>query len=1093
MFNKKIALSMMACSVIYANSDLNLINANDLQVFGNGVVIGIADSVVRKTHVSLKDKVVNEKIYKDGEFSVETHGSHVASIAVGNVLDANKPRGVATKAKIYAFQNTSQLGTINPKIYDYFKDKDVKIINNSWGSNLYPTAGLQHTGLGSTYQIELTKEELLSKIGDSAKGLIKLSQEKNILSVFAAGNEGMPGASIQASMPYYDESLRSWLVVGALNSAGISKNQNGKIVISKDGIFEKSNHFRKAGLFSIMAPGTNINAAYSRNDNDFIKMSGTSMAAPFVSGVAALVQEKFPFLNGKQIADVILSTANSDFEFPSIIVKTIPDGSKVKYGVIYIDKDVPKDENTIRNDLNKAGYDANKILKNKYEDYDAANSLTNLNTNFAIRLSKEEVFGQGILDAKKALNGLALLDINRMSDSDVKTFLNNQKEAYYTIDTADKISVFSNDMDQRKWDDKYHRVKGEQANGVLDEYYNKFHPAQNLPQNLRNLNAGLIKDGSGTLRLEGDNKYQGLTVIQNGTLNISKRADGSGGVISGGVLNQENGIVAGNGVIKGAVLNRGTFMPGNDDLDKLKIENTYAQEGQNSKIVLSFDKRGNSNLEANRYDIKGGTLEYRPLQNEFYAIGHKVQMQLGGLKEHLDKFSGIKIYGTQTLDFVVSNSDKSIINEDKNLPYSDLIPLTPAEKVTPLTPLIPANKVVPLTVLQPAQKIQNDDVLVIKPVLKPNAYETEDSTIGSALRGIRTRNNLSSQYQEIFAKIDSGAGEILDSISQSGVSEAIPSINQPLYELSRINILSILKTPSTQSFAVTLAKNPIYVAGLSDEMLIKYVKDTLDNAAYKNTWYITPKYKKYNNDKFNGKSVGSEIGFYRILENSDIVGFGLNYLKSDLNFRYSNIKSDALNAVFSYSFDMKDYKILSGLGFGIGNNDVERKIHLVDNKISANYKNSIFLTQLGLAKDFVINDLVITPIGYLNAGFITQDAFNESGAAFAKSYDRVRQNVYSAVFGFDTQYHILDNQKLTFSVMYEKILSGKNIKSRAKFVDFAGYNFEESTKLIDNNLQFNADWEILLSSGVFFKLGGNFEYSKNQNNFSAQASFGYRF
>ena len=38
---------------------------------------------------------------------------------------------------------------------------------------------------------------------------------------------------------------------------------------------------------------------------------GTSQAAPLVTGVGALVQQAFPYLGGKQIGDVLLSTANN--------------------------------------------------------------------------------------------------------------------------------------------------------------------------------------------------------------------------------------------------------------------------------------------------------------------------------------------------------------------------------------------------------------------------------------------------------------------------------------------------------------------------------------------------------------------------------------------------------------------------------------------------------------------------------------------------------------------------------------------------------------------------------------------------------------
>ncbi|MBR2113004.1 MAG: S8 family serine peptidase [Helicobacter sp.] len=172
-------------------------------------------------------------------------------------------------------------------------------------------------------------------------------------------------------MPSYDENVRSWLVVGALkthktdSSGAITKyveKTGDKITIKSEGIYAYSNHFKgSAQLYALMAPGEYINSAnvYYKNINNqntatgtggpcvdssdgktangnVCYMSGTSMATPMVSGVAALVQEKYPFLNGAQIADVLLTTANKNIEAPKLIVKNSVNGLETQYTVIYI-------------------------------------------------------------------------------------------------------------------------------------------------------------------------------------------------------------------------------------------------------------------------------------------------------------------------------------------------------------------------------------------------------------------------------------------------------------------------------------------------------------------------------------------------------------------------------------------------------------------------------------------------------------------------------------------------------------------------------------------------------------------------------------
>jgi len=47
-------------------------------------------------------------------------------------------------------------------------------------------------------------------------------------------------------------------------------------------------------LFSISAPGSNIYSLDAVSGTGYTYMSGTSMAAPYVSGALALVQQAFP-------------------------------------------------------------------------------------------------------------------------------------------------------------------------------------------------------------------------------------------------------------------------------------------------------------------------------------------------------------------------------------------------------------------------------------------------------------------------------------------------------------------------------------------------------------------------------------------------------------------------------------------------------------------------------------------------------------------------------------------------------------------------------------------------------------------------------
>lgn len=86
-----------------------------------------------------------------------------------------------------------------PDIYNFFKD--VSIINNSWGINFYPYFNLKasnsglvdctQTNQGTSYNICNTPLEYVMKADKVANDMMRLSKDKGVLNVFAAGNEGI--------------------------------------------------------------------------------------------------------------------------------------------------------------------------------------------------------------------------------------------------------------------------------------------------------------------------------------------------------------------------------------------------------------------------------------------------------------------------------------------------------------------------------------------------------------------------------------------------------------------------------------------------------------------------------------------------------------------------------------------------------------------------------------------------------------------------------------------------------------------------------------------------------------------------------------
>ncbi|ECW8266814.1 S8 family serine peptidase [Campylobacter upsaliensis] len=1096
---KSIFLSFIIVFNGYALSDQELIGSKEaykLTITGDGIRVGIIDSAISGEHPSLKDKVleqtfstVNGKTYTP-DYSVDTHGSHVAGIIGAKYIDENNPHGVAYDAKLYGVQifgNNKSSGAKfdTPNVYNYFKDKDVKIINNSWNSTLYPVVSMVEPGRYSLTLKNYSSTQLLQQIhsNQTAKELNDLAREKKTLVVFAAGNEGIISPGIMALSPLYNEELRSFLAVGSVDSSQITRNQDGKLVVSAKGLSGFSNGLLGAENFSLVAPGSNIsnvNAAYmqpvvfGRPDNKLYRtQSGTSMAAPMVSGGAALVAQRFPFLNGKQIADVLLSTANKDYVAPKLTVKEttlkVIEGNKLVtknlYTIFYIDNEVPTDKKQIEKDLIQAEYwNYYTIMNNLITNYHLLEESEYASIQ---KVSKESLFGQGILDVAKAMGGLASLDANRLNSSDVSNAYANHNEAYYTIDTQGYEAVFSNDISQKKWDESLHKKD-----------------AVNLPTNLANLNVGFIKEGSGKLILTGNNSYEGATIIKNGSLALNNKSENEKARIAGDVKVLEGGLFSGNGEVGKNLENKGIVRAGNEDLSDLIIKGKYTQEGQNSKLQLDFGNDKNSKLIANSYEIKGGKLEYIPLP-KFFTSGHYVSIDLGGLNAHLDQFSGVSVMGNNAVDFVaVLDQDKTSINKDQ-------MPTPPTTKpdITPPTITPPTNPTTP-----PSN-------IIVKPVIKENAYQTANSTMGRALRSIRSIHNLQDRYKDYFAFLDNTdtktMEKTLESLEANSYMQSASGLHYQQHILAQRNMMSALNPSFTSgNLMASLEKDPLLTASIESDVFMDL--GLLDKMDKRYIWNLSPNYKKINGDDFDGRSTGLNLTIGGELNENSLLSFGLDVSDTRLDFENANLKNKYFNFSFNHILDLQNFKILSGASLARASNDMTRTIIGQNGSLSSNYDNLLSSLQLGLAKDFqALNNLTLTPLAYFNYNFIKQDAFSENGnLVFAKSYDAINHHTTSLAGGLNLSYLLAQEAmqtKLGSFFIYEYKLSGKTIENNVRFKDFPNQDFVQYHRLNSNLITWGLTSHFIYPNSFFYGFNVVNEFASDQYNINVLGQFGFYF
>lgn len=1169
-----LALLLIASANLFAMSQshkdlLNVKAAYDQGIDGATEVIGIIDTGVDFRHKMLENKDVDYQKSQRFDRQLYPHGTHVASIMVGSEISDfysnEKYRGIAYGAKISGIDNAffkiddkykndeakkEQIKReTRAKIKDYFSAKPkIKVINNSWGSNLYPIIGYKVGGFHDIKFSHVIKKytiaEALNSGGAEAGALAELAREKKTLMVFAAGNEGMPSVNSNSAMAYYDENLRSWLSVGALNPELTTKSADGKISFKKPswdnasktfqvGFETTSNHFEGAELFSLLALGSDIKAAdstYSKpsKSNALTKKTGTSMAAPMVSAAGALIAQKFPFMNGKQIADVLLSTANSNIETPKLIVKTTKISDKKKiYNVFYIDNDVPKladgkvDKTKLKADLIEAGYGGNvDDILNGIDDSRPLDKLELNNGGIVKKMSKESIIGQGLLDIGKAMGGLARLDANRLNTEDIADKI-GKNEAYETIDLGSHDAVFSNDITQRKWDDKYHRIPHVYKDGAFSK---NLDAAANSPYlQMRNLDVGLIKKGDGKLTMNGKNTYQGATIVEKGELNLSTKADGSGGeLVSSDVYVRAGAKFSGNGKIGKNLINEGTVRPGNLDLSSLSVGGTYTQKGANSLLQIGFDAKGeksNSNLVASHYDIQGGRLEYTPLRTEFYDINRQIDINLGALGSQIGKFSSVSVAETQTLKFTLDTT-KLILNKKAEPPTNNQNATPPTQNggangqggqtdpsgtgnsmQNPPTQGGTNNQNSPANPSQSGNS-QNDPKISIVPKLKQDAYNVKNSDMGTKLREIRVLSDLSDGYKEAFGKID-GLSEqelskSLNSIADVGsfkTASKLEDNHQKIVFNNMLFALNLTNIPAS-NFAKYMNKNPIKLALTSDELMMNYLRDYKDDFLKRPLWYSTVGYKKYSASGLSGNENSLEIGVGTFGESST-ASFVLRNSSVKMSYEFSQSKSENLGFAASNVMNFDSFKFIGGASIDYSKNKIDRTIYSLNEKINAKYDGLIASAQIGVAKDMLVGKFTIMPIASFNYAYIRQNSFNESGKTFARNFDALNHHTLVGAIGLNISRNLeLSDVSVNLSgyAMYEKRLSGINVKQKLAFKDFADKQFIQKHKLTSQICTLGISSNFIFKNDLFLSLNGYGEFSDDkQRNFAVKTTIGYKF
>jgi cell wall-associated protease len=278
--NQNVLLAKSMISMVYQNAGKDVKVEDVLEELKEAVhyfevqaKYGYNTEFNSRTIVGDDPKNIYQKGYgnNDVEGPDPDHGTHVAGIIGANRKNEIGIKGIADNVKIMsvrAVPNGDERDKDVANAIIYAVDNGAKVINMSFGKSFSPN------------------KEVVDKA-------VKYAESKGVLLIHAAGNDG-DNSDVDRNFPNKSltngKEAANWLEIGA------SSWGSDKTFVASFSNYGKKN----VDLFS---PGVEI---YSTIPNNKYKAnSGTSMASPATTGIAALLLSYFPDLTAQEVKDIL--------------------------------------------------------------------------------------------------------------------------------------------------------------------------------------------------------------------------------------------------------------------------------------------------------------------------------------------------------------------------------------------------------------------------------------------------------------------------------------------------------------------------------------------------------------------------------------------------------------------------------------------------------------------------------------------------------------------------------------------------------------------------------------------------------------------
>ena len=246
-----------------------------LPLTGTGLTIAVLDSGIRKSHEALRNKVIYEANFTDSPTpdDVFGHGTQVAFVAAGGMHALGQKAGVSPGASLMNIKVINDDGIGSDESIILGIDKICDLAEEARRKGLWPTDDLYP----NVINLSLGGEDDGDTDNPVRAACRQASQIYGLDVIAAAGNFGPKMTTI--TLPACDPEV---IAVGAIETAG-------DLVIWENSSRGPTVQGETKPDFVLW--GTNLEMASEKADNENVTKSGTSFAAPMLSGLTGLLWE----------------------------------------------------------------------------------------------------------------------------------------------------------------------------------------------------------------------------------------------------------------------------------------------------------------------------------------------------------------------------------------------------------------------------------------------------------------------------------------------------------------------------------------------------------------------------------------------------------------------------------------------------------------------------------------------------------------------------------------------------------------------------------------------------------------------------------